>query len=459
MDYIILSTSAVSDAGLQIAPTGYADAVSYMKVYSPSSYELKPTEKISILIIPDSVVITPTEASGYLADPNKTSDSSIGMYIWRYTNSDTVTTRTDFHVFPLDRSYENVKYDLYWLQEHDGSVIFNSKTAGVYSYPHNLQPQELRIVAELINDNTRMKYTLYFPEVNNSGSVDYGVGNAPYLLNISYTYGTGTITGYFGATEYTFENSTTYLGFNAGEPTTGITFNLPYYDQRQGWNQVPAQYTFRVGYNCADPLVTGSLPLVIPINHQTLSDNQIIDLDSWVTTHLDDNRLRKIDEVHIERGVIDRTRLSIGVKDIAIKQNTYKKKGVYVSNQYSSEFPVYTFSLRVDEFIPDYGSVAKYDAVQYFIEFNSRPWVRISPMNRNLEIDAAGKPVPKMFVFDKDPGQGSESISFLDYQAPVNIFRLKIVFDLSGVEDNLFIPPEIRDYECIIFDKNQLLEL
>ena len=461
MDYIILSTSALSDAGLLIAPTGYNDAFSYMKVYNPNTFEIRPEEKISVLIVPHDLGITASEASGLLADPDQISITSSGLYIWRYTNVDSPITQSNLHVFPIERAYENVKYDLHWLQQQVESTIFNSNIAGVYSYPHNLQPQEARLKAELIDNNTRMRYTLIFKEVNNSGSEDYRPSNMPYLLNISYTT-SGTVTGYFGSSEYVFSDDLIYSGFAAGEPTSGIVFDLPFYDPRVVENRVPAQYVLRVGYNCADPLVTGSLPLSIPLNHQSLSTSELIDLDTWVSTHANFDHLSKVDEIYIEPAIdeaIDRTRLSIGIKDISIKQNAYKKKGTYVSNPYSSEFPIYTFSLRVDEFIPQYSNLSQYDAVQYFVEFNSRPWIRISPMNRNLELDSEGESVPKMFIFDKDPGQGSTDISFLDYQAPVNIFRIKIVFDLSTLNDNLFIPPEIKDYECIIFDKNQLLEL
>jgi len=458
-DYIVLSTSSASNANFQIAPTGLAGPISYMKVFNPSEFTIRPTEKVSVLVIPNDDPITLLEASGYLADTNQTSDTTRGMYIWRYTNDTSAPqSMVDFRLFPLGRTFENVKYNLYWLQEHAGEVIFDSETAGVYSFPHNLQPQELRIGAEIIDDNTRMRYTLRFPEVNNSGAADYGAGNQPYLLNISYAYGTGTVSGYFGGTTYTFSDTVTYSGFDAGAPTDGIVFDLPYYDLRPGWYQVPAQYTFRVNYNCADPAITGSIPLSLPINHQLITDSGVLDLDSWVTTHLDDTRLRRIDEVYIERGVLDRTRLSIGIKDIAVPQKTYKRKGTYVSNPYTSEYPIYTFSLRVDEFIPDYAGIQKYDIVKYFVEFNSRPWVRISPLNRDLELDGSTT-VPKLLVFDSDPGQGSESVSFLDYQAPVTIFRIKIAFDATAVTDTLFIPPEIRDYKCVIFDKNQLLEI
>jgi len=458
-NYIILSTTASSNANLLIAPTGLADAASYMRVYGASEFTIVPTEVISVLIAPHDDLITSLEASGYLTDKTATGDASRGIYIKRYTNETSLPqTLSDFHIFPIDRSFENVKYNLFWLQEHVDTVIFSSGVTGVYSYPHNLQPQELNITSEIINDNTKIKYTIYFPEVNNSGSTDYDTTNKPYLLNISYAYGNDTVSGTINNEPFAFSDTVSYSGLDAGIPTQGLNIEVPYYDQRPSWNNVPAQYVFRLNYNCADPYITGCIPFILPINHQLLSDTAVVDLDSWITTNLDESKLQKIDDIYIEREVIDRKRLSIGIKDISIPQKVYKKKGIYISNPYSSEYPIYTFSFKTNEFIPEYTNINKYDTVQYYVEFNSRPWVRISPINRDIEYDGINI-VPKMYIFDINPEQSSECIKFLDYQVPVNIFRIKIIIDVTAVTDELFIPPEIRSYKCVIFDKNQLLEI
>lgn len=458
-NYISLYLDSASSAGLSLYPYNKGN-VCYFRVSNISGFQLQPSEKISVLIVPHDDPLTALDASGYLADPKISSDSSRGIYIYRYQNTEgsTKTVKELCNLALTSTDWENIKYDLYWLQEYGSGAIFSSGTSSVYSYPHNIQPNEVGIVAELVDDNIRMRYTLTFDEVNNSGSVDYG-SDKPYLFNIFYKYGDGVLTGYFSGSTLEFSGAYDFKGFDPGAPTDGIVFDLPYYDPREGWNAVPAQYVFKVNYNCADPLVTGSFPLSIPINHQRLSDNELIDLDAWIGTNLDPTKLRKVDNIFIERGVIDRRRLSIGIKDISVRQNSYRKKGIYVSKPYSSDFPLYTFSLRTDEFIPDYPNLDPYNVVQYFVEFNSRPWLRISPINRNVETTSDGKAVPKMFVFDSDPGEGSESVSFLEYQAPVTIFRIKIAFDLSRLTDEQFIPPEIRDYDCITFDKNQLLEL
>lgn len=462
-DYISLSLSTPTSSNLQLQPieAGYNDPACYMKVWSPSSFSLKASEAISVLIIPSDDAITPTEASGFLVDKTKVSDPSRGLYIYRFTNElDDSRTLTDLYTFQiLNRPFENVKYKLFWLQQHVTDIIFDSDLAGVYLYPHNLQVQEVGFRAEVVDNNTMMRYTMSFPEVNNSGSVDYGVGNQPYLFSINYVYGQGDVTGVFSSGPIVFSDRYDYTEFSAGEPSANIVFDVPYHDPRSGFKEVPAQYRFNIRYNCADPVATGSIPLSVVMNHQTIEDQQMVDLDAWISTHLDDAKLRKIDDVYVERGVIDRSRLSIGVKDIVVKQNTYKKSGTYISKPYSSDFGIYTFSLRVDEFIPDYPNMNKYDTVNYFVEFNSRPWVRISPINRSLELDENGDAVPKLFVFDSDRGQTSENVGFLNYQAPVTVFRLKIVFDVTKVSDAFFIPPEIRDYECIVYDKNQMLEI
>jgi hypothetical protein len=462
-DFISLALGSSSNASLQLVPytPGQNDPHIYFDVVNYTGFYIQPTERVSVLIVPEDDPLTDVEASGYLESTTVNSNPNQGIYIYRYSNTTGATVNmTQFHRFKISStSWENIKYRLYWLQEFDGAVIFDS-VSGVYSFPHNIQPQEVRLSAELINDNQRIRYSLYFSEVNNADSTDYTT-EEPYELNISYKYGTGTITGYFGGTEISFADSGSYTEFEAGNASGGIIFDLPFYDQRTTWNNVPAQYDLRINYNSADPSSDlGSIALTIPLNHQQWADNELINMDTWASTKFDPLKLKKIsNDIFIERGVIDRKRMSIGVSDIAIRQNSYKKKGTYVSHYYTSDIPIYTFSLKADEFIPSYPNLDPYNVVQYFIQFNNTEWLRISPINRSNEIDSVGDIVPKMYVFDSNTGIGSDSVHFLNYQVPVITFRVKITFDMSSVEDAFFIPPEIKDYDCIIFDKNQLLEI
>jgi hypothetical protein len=120
---------------------------------------------------------------------------------------------------------------------------------------------------------------------------------------------------------------------------------------------------------------------------------------------------------------------------------------------------MYTFSLRVEEYIPDYKDIDKYTTVKYYAQFNNQEWIRISPMNRPDEYDG-DKLISKMIVFDQ--AADSEklkfmNVSFIPSAVPINVFAIKIVFDFTAVTDPDFIPAEIKNYTAVIFDQNQLL--
>lgn len=466
-DFINVSLGASSNASLSLVAynNGREDPDLYFKVRNTTGFTIQPQETIRALIVPKSDGMSAVEASGLLADPNSTKDISRGIYYTRYYNEENQEkTLTEMPLIRLeDYEYENVEFDLYWLQTLNDGVIFDSDTAGVYSFPHNIQPQEVRLGLQLIDNNTTMRYTLNFSEFNNVGDANYAGDNQPYLLSISYRYdpyNVGVVSGVVDGSTILFSGRYDWEPLPSGS-NSGLVIDLPFYDTRAQYDGTPAQYFILLNNNCADPVITGSYPFFLPLNQQELADQQLIDLDTYITTNIDPEKIRRAGEVQVDRGVIDRKRLSIGINDIAIRQNTYRRKGVYVSKPYTTDFSIYTFSLKVEEFIPDYPDINPYDTVKYFIEFNSRPWEPISPVHRQMEMDANRKLLPKLFVFDKGPEDALdlENVKYLDYGASVNIFRVKIVFDLSNVAQTQFIAPEIRDYECILFDKTQLLEL
>lgn len=466
-DFINVSLGASSNASFSLAAynNGREDPNLYFKIRNTSGFTIQPQETVRALIVPKSDGMTALEASGLLADPNSTNDVSRGIYYSRYYNDQNQEkTLTDMPLIRLDGyTYENVEFELYWLQSLADGVIFDSDTAGVYSFPHNIQPQEVRVGLQLIDNNTTMRYTLNFSEFNNIGDANYAGNNLPYLLSILYRYDpyrTGVVSGVVDGSTILFSGAFDWEPLPSGS-NSGLVIDLPFYDTRAQYDGTPAQYSILLNNNCADPTITGSYPFVLSLNQQDLADQQLIDLDTYITTNIIPDNIRRVGEVPVDEGTITRKRLSIGINDIAIRQNTYRRKGVYVSKPYTTDFSIYTFSLKVDEFIPDYPEVNPYDTVKYFIEFNSRPWEPISPIHRQNELNNDGMLLPKLFVFDKGPEDALdlENIKYLDYGASINMFRVKIVFDLSNVPQTQFIAPEIRDYTCILFDKTQLLEL
>lgn len=462
-----VTASFRSQSSADLVPIGYnngrEDPNIYMKAWNPSRFTVQPSEIIRALVVPHSATITDAIASGLLADTTSTDIPNSGYYFSvEYVNETTAgQSLKELPPIKVGSGYENTLFDLYWLQTLGDDVTFGKDTSGTYSWPHNIQPEEVEVTAELTNNNTRMRYMFTFNEVTNSGSPPYGT-ERPYLLNVTYTndWASSIVTGYIsGITMATFTAADDWEYFSAGSATSGMIIELPYYDQRPTYSNVPAQYTFRLNYNSPLSGQMGSIPFELPLSHQQFDIDQLVALDTYVSTYTDPNKIKRIGEVPIDKTVIDRRRMSIGVNDIAVRENAYKRKGLYISKPYVPDFPIYTFHLKVDEFIPTFEGLNPYDMVKYYAEFNGRPWQQISPINRSLEFDEDGVPVPRLFVFDKDPGTETEGMKFLDYEARVVSFRLKIAFDFSQVEESRFVPPEIRDYDCIVFDKNQLLEL
>lgn len=466
-DHTTISIGSASNAGLRLVAhnNGREDPAVYFKLQSAAGMSIQPSEVVKALIVPhDDPTMTAAEASGLLAGATQTDDVSRGLYYSIYQNeTNEVKTITELPQVRLqDLTYENTKFDLYWLQNLGSQVIFDSDTSGTYSWPHNPQAQEVRIAGELINQNTRVRYNVTWGPIANEGDTGYGA-SGPYLFALGYrnTWYTATnvVEAVVDGNPVQFSGSLDYETFGSGVAPSGITVEVPYYDPRPTFSGVPANYMFWVNYNTPLPDQTGAQVLPVPINHQDMGTNFLADLDSFVATQLNPANLRKVNELKIDRDTIIRRRMSIGVKDIVVKQNTYKKKGVYISLPYTSEFGIYTMSMKVDEFIPDYPDLDPYNVVQYWLQFNNKDWERLSPVNRGTELDLNGNAVPKLMVFDRDPGDAGSNIRFLDYGTDVSVFRVKIVFDASAVPDAQFIPPEVRDYDCIIFDKNQLLEI
>lgn len=461
-DYFSTSLGAISNANLSLSGYngGSADPKVYLKAKNDSGFVVKPGETIRALVAPQSSSITDLIASGMLADAYSTDVSESGYFFSKtfVNEKNKQITAYELPVITVTRSYENTLFDLYWLQTLESQVIFDSNTAGVYTWPHNIQPEEITVSGELINDNTRMRYTVIWSEIANADSAAYTTEN-PYLLNIRYENDNlSTVTGYMDGNPIEFQ-ANTWSGYAAGSASGGLTFDLAYYDERPVDNVAPASYIISINNKCPLPDVTGAIPFEIPVNHQVFDKNQLVDLDTYVSSSVDPGKMNRVDDLLIDPRTIDRRRLSIGIQDIAIRENSYKKKGIFVSNAYVTDFPLYIFYMKVKEYIPSYGGLNPYDLVKYFIEFNGKPWQQISPINRSREVDSDGKSIPRMLVFDKDTGTTLEGTKFLDYEAPVISFRVKITFDLSQVEESNFVPPEIKDYDCIVFDKNQLLEL
>lgn len=445
---------------------GPTDPNVYLKLSSSGTFDLLATEKLRALIVPTSFGMTPAVASGHLEDDHYSDDRSEGILTFKIEN-DTLSAKTYgdidkvLYTFnSLPKSFENTMFDLHWLQALEGqSSIYGNYTGIAYTYPHNLQASEVTLTMEPINSGY-VRYYITYPAIVNSGNALYTGLHQPYNIGFFFPRGTyhageiasGTIDG--SNVKYVAGQLSGY----APPKNTGFILDLPLYDPRMVTNKIPASYDIYLGYSGVSRL--DSTPLTIYSRHSDFLNNKLPAMDSAVSTTLDISKLQRAGEVTIDKNVdvIQRDRLSVGIKDIAIKENSYEKQGFYISPRYTHENGIYTFSLKVKETIPAYPAVDPYSVVKYYIEFNGISWEPISPTNRGKEYNSEGKMVPKLIVFDKGSGEEVEGIKYLNFSANITSFRLKIMFDISSVP-GLVVPPEVWDYRCIIFDKKQLLEL
>lgn len=449
-NYFITSINSISNPNLTLHPVNLGDQYIYLKVETVSDYILNPGQSVRVVVTPSNTSYTDTDISGFLRNKNSIDNISNGMFYQIQENNNSISQYLNIPIIKIDRLYENTKFNLYWLTQLEGSNFFGSYKAGVYSYPHNIQPSEITISGAFLGNNDIINYRIYFNEIPNANSPDYPVNIKPYYAKISHEYpdmsGTYLVDQPLGTGMY----------FSAGNAESGIAFTVPFFDQRNGWNNVPARYVLSLSYMSPTEI---TIPFDLKLDHTKYeSNNYIKSLDTFDIANISPSDLKKIDEILIEPAVIDRKRLSVRIQDIYIKENKYEKYGIYISKPYNMDFNIYTFSIKVDEFIPKYNDLNSEDVLKYYVEFNNRQWERISPTNRLSEYDNSLK-VPKLLILDSSTSTISDNIKFINYDTSVNSFRIKIEFDLRKLPDFNFIPPEIRGYKISVFDKNKFLDL
>jgi len=170
-----------------------------------------------------------------------------------------------------------------------------------------------------------------------------------------------------------------------------------------------------------------------------------------------DVKAEKVEEIPIKKDVVLKKRLAVGVEDLGIMNELYSKEGVYVSEYYNLDDPLYTFYMKAGETLPETDG---YSIVRYYVQFNNQDWVRFSPVTRLNEVDDDGNFLPKFFVLDDlNIGHISTQLTELKYDFPVYSFRIRIEIDMSFMETNNFISPAIDYYECHVTDRNSFMRV
>ena len=391
--------------------------------------------KVRTVLAPSGYDFSDEEALYKLQGPI-INDITSGIYSLEVENNQDKTIPLLFKDIKISSyQYENTGYRLYWIIQR-GTNYQQGSYSGFYTYPHNIQPSEIEISGSLTVDN-KMKYKIHWNPIGNERNEHYHNGYDPYLFSVA-AYKRPILSEIY---------------YPSGTMLSGIYFDLDFYNP---YSKLPETYYFtacNIGFKG-----NRSTYKEIVIDHNKLINTDIYfkNLDDVVFSSANPKMLKLVDEKIIDKEVLDRKRLSIGINDISVQDNVFVKQGAYVSPYYPLDVNLYTFSLKTIENIPNYPELDPYNVVQYFIEINSK-WERISPINRGDEFDSSNILVPKILVFDKGINDNSQ-VKYID-SGIVKIFRIKIVFDLSGISEAKFVPPEIHDFKCIIYDKDQLNEL
>lgn len=449
-------------------------------IYPVANHSLAYGEQIKALVIPSSYGMSSADASGYLVDPYSKNDSSIGLYFMSpYKNEvegASLPANVSFRQIQFSKDFENTEFDLFWLQSvGQGATLTQQFGSGtnVYSFPHNIQYDEVVLSGKLVDRSTipYIDYVLKFDPIVNEGAA---YSDGPYMFKLKYALdwrNEYTISGYNESgsiVAWDPDVSNGYRTYASGYAASGISVSLPfYYPNSYPRAKIPAVYNAYIMNNSAGTDKPGSLPFLFQLDHGSLGASLGIRniLKGKINTYVKANNISKIGEILIRNGegqnkIIDRKRVSLGISDIAIVSNKYKSTGVYISPYYNTDFDIYTFSLKVREYIPNYEDLVAYDIIKYFVEFNNTAWEPISPTTRDVEHGPDGSLLPKLIVFDKSAADiTNDNLKFINIANNVRTFRIKIIFDLLSLDTSQFAPPEVRDYRAIIFDKNQFLDI
>jgi len=442
---IIISFDSPSNNNFSLQPYNINDDNIYFKIIPTSTPSLLAGERLRFAAIPKDTTLTSGDIFSYLSESKINDISSSGIFIYEYTSNDTSNLFPECLIKIYDNTFENTQYDLYWTSLYNGLESTYINNNSVYSNIRNIRSDDVIITSTINTDY--IDYNIKYNEINND-DLDYGE-YGPYVLKVTYhpyNITSPNISGYLDSSEFIFEKIEYYYDDIA--TVSGINIALPYYFDD---SNIPAVYRFEMAYRSLNGnnsnIISSTMDHRIydSIPSQQLSSIKNINTDYVI----------KSGDIKIPKEVNPyRKRLSIGIQDIAINKNIYNKTGTYISKQKILPYYMYTFSLEVNEYIPDYKDINKYDTVKYYISFNDNKWIRISPINRVNEYENE-QLIPKLIVFDKEIDNNNKSVLYIP-ESINNSYIYKVVFDLSSMDD-IFVPPEIREIKCNVSDRNIIL--
>ena len=447
---IYISFDSPGSLGLYLTPLNRGDDYLYFQVNASGvNKNILDSERLRIAIVPHNTVVHDDMVT-YLNSSKLVDKPVSGIYGYEFTSISNTTYDSLNPVISIPHyQWENRLYDVYWQINYGSTSTVYSNTSGVYSNTRNIKSDWVTVSANFSNESY-IDYKIYCSGINNEGGVYENKG--PYALKVSYSPYNSTnplVKAKVGGEDYTFPND--YVFYASGYNASGIAFSLPYFMPD---NVTPATYVFNIAYNGLNGKIC--TPVSPVISHKNFTNNYLRKLESHVSNNVDETKLKYVGDIKIPKEYNPfRKRLSIGIQDISVNQNNYNKSGTFISNQKAISFNIYTFTLRSDEFIPNYTGIDPYTVIKYYVDFGNGTWLQVSPNNRSIEYNSEGI-IPKLVVFDQQPlnFDSTQPVIYMPYEN-INSYRIKIVFDITAIGDQNIIPPEVREYKCLVSDRNK----
>lgn len=412
--------------------------------------------------------ITPTTASGFLGS-YYTTNNSLDYKEIGYLNGTLTQITKDINGTPLSGNcYYNIySTNILLLPEKNKILGFGDLVSSVAYLTRSPYPffgdvngsltVSIEDNGELAGDKTlvNFKFDVGNELYNFANTDNFGVGYPSIaesgLLRITCS---GIASGVYFPFIYNGSNeSVNPLYQYMGAIPSGVYFKVP----KLLLNNEYADYSFNIEYINSSGLLTG--PTTVNYTSETMKNFFTKKYTGNESVVKSEDSSKEIIDI---TGATNRSRLAIGISDIDLVSTQYNEKGVYISQVYTNEKPIYALNMEVNEEIQAFSRFNNWDIVKYYIQLaGDENWYRVSPKPRINELDESGLMVPSVFILDSlientNISDIYNTIKFVPYDKPVYSFKVKIEMDtnITGMRGKW--TPSIYDYKITVIDKDIL---
>jgi len=456
--FIDVYTSGIGDIDLYTDSYWNQDGFPVIEVYS--SGEVPVGAALKTLLYPSGDYI---DESGIMFLLSDAEISTLRNYInnsgYYYGESFLFESGIQYNKkFNLSSAHQNshyyLGYMLYYSTDFGETTIYEPVAESEYdlvlSKACKPQVNNINVKANFYSQTSNETY-LQLRVYRNAEIANYNLSTpSPYIVTISGIPGYYDPSGNLIGETY---NSSNYFGDSV---ESGMFINLLYISGVPINGVQEAGRIFNITLHNIDQDSSWSPPLIFNTSNIKKSSD---DFDEGQIDSFTDVNVKKIGEYPITDDVLHKRRLSIGIEDISLISEEYAKKGIYVSDYYTMDDPIYTYSIAVGSDIPKIDNIKDYQIVKWYVQFHTQDWIRISPINKGEEYEN-GILIPKFLVLDElNMGTISTQLSEIIYDFSAYSFRVKVEIDMSFISTINYLTPTIFYYESRIMDRNAMFRV